>query len=147
MRIFMLKTVDFLKTLLALFVAACALFVFVCARASAFPFLQGERTYYLYSASSQAKIVKEYEFFDTFFVQGESVFMEVEREEVFLQELLEKLNAKILFTEQVEGTTSYYCYAKGLKEGVQINGRTVNLHIAVKSGTAVVGTPIIFGGY
>ncbi len=74
---------------------------------------------------------------------GESVFYEGNR----LQELAEKFEAKLLFTEKACGVTNYYCYSPKLRDFVYLSGCAVNLHIAVSEDRTAVGTPLIFGGF
>lgn len=74
---------------------------------------------------------------------GESVRYDGDRYE----ELAETFQARLLFTEEVDGVRNYYMYSPFLRQGVQINGYTVNLHIAVREGKTAAGTPLIFGGY
>ena len=147
MQVFRIRFKDTIKAFFACFAAAGICFYFMCARGSAFPFLKGERTYYLYSPSSQAVIAKEYSLKDYFSLKGESVFILTEEPKRGIKKILKELNATVLFEEEVDGVRSYYCRARGLFKGIQINGVTVNLHIAVKENSVVVGTPIIFGGY
>lgn len=62
------------------------------------------------------------------------------------QAYLEKVNGKVLFTEELTDSVNYYCEAN-LPYSVELYGKTVNLHICVKDGSVTIGTPIIFGGY
>lgn len=61
-------------------------------------------------------------------------------------ELLEKVNGKILFSEQLSDSVNYYCSAD-LPYSVTLYGQKVNLHICVKADSVTVASPIIFGGY
>lgn len=76
-------------------------------------------------------------------VGGESALYAGERAE----ELLEAFRARVLFMESAAGTVSYYCHSPFLGEGVLLNGKEVNLHIAVGEGRTAAGTPLIFGGF
>ena len=147
MRIFWIRFKDAVKTFFACLVAAGVCFFLMCARGSAFPFLKGERTYYLYSPSSQAVIAKEYSLKDYFRLKGESVVVWTQKPKNVMEEIVKELKATVLFEEEVDGVHSYYCRAHGLFKGVQVNGVFVNLHIVVKENSVAVGTPIIFGGY
>lgn len=63
------------------------------------------------------------------------------------ENVLSSLGATVLFTEQVCGVTSYYAVAD-LPFAVELNGKTVNLQVAVREdGSVKVGSPIIFGAY
>lgn len=61
-------------------------------------------------------------------------------------ELLEKVNGKILFSEQLSDSVNYYCSAD-LPYSVTLYGQKVNLHICIKADRVTVASPIIFGGY
>ncbi len=110
--------------------------------------LEGDRTYFLDSPSSQALIKKELSLADLVRVKGECVSFEFEGTKSALSEkILRQYDAELQFTEEVEGVLSYYAYTPLWSDGVQINGHTVNLHIALSKTHCVVGTPIIFGGF
>lgn len=114
--------------------------------ATAFPQVQGERTYYLRSQSSQALIKNRLSPLDFSLMEGESVsfsytdILEVEK-------LMQDFQAQVLFTENVGGTTSYYCYSPHMRSGVRLGEYFVNLHIAVRGDRCAVGSPMIFGGF
>ncbi len=61
-------------------------------------------------------------------------------------ELLEKVNGKILFSEQLSDSVNYYCSAD-LPYSVTLYDQKVNLHICVKADSVIIASPIIFGGY
>lgn len=111
--------------------------------------LSGERVFYLDDSSSQGVRKEELSILDVFRVEGESVrFARTEETEVALVErILDTYGAKVLFSETVCGTTSYYCYTGAWQNGIDLNGTTVNLHIAVSENVCAVGTPIIFDGF
>lgn len=111
--------------------------------------LEGERTYYLYSPSSQAQMKDALTFTDAFFLTGESVRFSVaaEDKENLVEEIAELFRAELVAKESVSGVTSYYLYSTNLRGGVRVQGRKVNLHIAVSGDSCAVGTPIIFGGF
>ena len=111
--------------------------------------IQGERIFYLDSNSSQALRKTELELKDYARITGESVrFARGEKSvDEVAQEIVSKYNAEILFTEEAAGVTSYYCYTKAWTRGIVLEGKTVNLHIAVAETQCAVGTPIIFHGF
>ncbi len=110
--------------------------------------LQGERVYYLDSASSQGLIAEKLSFLSFYRLKGESVRFDLEKpaKEV-LEEITEMYNAEVLFVEEVDGVASYYCHTSDWTGGVRINGQAVNLHLAISKEQCAVGTPIIFGGF
>ena len=117
--------------------------------------IEGERIYFLDSASSQGLRKESLSFVDLTRVKGECVFTEVSTydggryltKEGIAQEIATRYDAKILFTEEVDGVVSYYAYTTRWQDGLYINGVKVNLHIAVGKGNLAVGTPIIFDGF
>lgn len=121
--------------------------------------VDGEREFYLYSASSQAVIRSRLDFFDLPFLKGECVTVKTDVGKSINDRLLrareevEKFGGVIVLEENVGGMYSLYCYfpkSSGLYDGVFVGGEkggVVNLHIAVSPSRTVVGSPIIFGGY
>ena len=141
---------NFIKLSLALVFALALCFFVKTAQISKLSFLPGERAYYLDSASSSSLIKTELAVWDVFRVQGESVcFTLTAEKENFAHSIVESLGGEILFTEEVCGAISYYAYIPKWGKGISINGKKINLHIAVSTdGKACkVGTPIIFGGF
>lgn len=142
---------QFLKAAAALAGALLsALFVYLMHSST---FAGGESTYYLYSASSQAEIRSTLSLADLAHLKGESaVYVGVQSEtgesaEEVVKRITAAYRAEICFVEEIGGTASFYCYSGDLKDGVILNGKKVNLHIAVRADSVAVGTPIIFGGY
>ena len=122
-----------------------------------FTFLQGEllsklgaraanATYFINSPTCLAREKQSLTIFDLPYVEGEQVRYDIKSED-FLQNTLESLAAVVLWTEEVDGVTSYYAKSDRLSKSVLISGALVNLHIAIKENEIVVGTPIIFGSY
>ncbi len=142
---------QFFKNICIIGLCALLFCLFACVSVEKFPFLEGERTYYLNGKSSQALMKPSLDFSDCFHVQGESVVVRLGNEsgEAFAKELIACYDGEILLEERVGELTSYYAYSPKLGEGVVIGGKKVNLHVAfaLEKGEAVVGSPIIFGGY
>ena len=138
------KLTAFLRFICALFVCGVILLPVCLLSFSVFPF-EREKEYYLYSFSSQANIVTDPTPLDLLFVTGESA--RIKTEEANLDELLSFYDAKVLFTENVDGAVSYYCYSPKLKSPVVLDCKSVNLHIIVKDKEIVLGSPVVFGGY
>ncbi len=139
---------SFLKTAAAA-AAAClvAAFLFVMYFSA---FTGGEKCYYLYSASSQAETKEALTFGELFFVRGESRVYRLEEGEdafAFAESIAEKYGAELVFEESAGGTVSRYYASAALKGGIVLNGKLVNLHIAVRNASVAVGTPVIFGGW
>ena len=72
----------------------------------------GETTVYLDSASSNAKIIKASEMEFKHNIKGESCFID---KSVDVDKILNEFNAKVVFIEEIDGTTNYYCYSKQIK--------------------------------
>ena len=106
--------------------------------------LRGERNFYVYSASSQAKMQTALQPLDVFFKTGESVWLD---EPIDAYALMQYFNAEVVYIERVGDTVSYYGFSPDLPRGIVLQGKAVNLHIAVSPRGCAVGTPIIFGGY
>ena len=125
------------------------------ANISRFSALEGERTFFLGSASSQALIKTELRLSDLNKVKGECVSFALEDYEggmYLLSEdiasaIAEEFDAKILFKETCANVTSYYCYTPRWQDTILIEGQPINLHVAVSNERCAVGAPIIFGGF
>ncbi|MDE6356214.1 MAG: hypothetical protein K2L67_03120 [Clostridia bacterium] len=62
------------------------------------------------------------------------------------EQIIKKLNAKVIAKEELCGSVNYYCKAN-LPYAVELYGTEINLHVSEKNGSVKVGSPIIFGGY
>ncbi len=116
---------------------------------SAFPQIKGERTFYLYSASSQARQKENITLAELSWVRGESVRFTIDEGagETLVKELLEECGGEIVLVEEACGVLSYYCYTPSISRRTFVEGKPVNLHIALTKTQAAVGSPIIFGGF
>ena len=142
-------------------VTAACLFALICcvgiryANVTKLSALEGERTYYLDSASSQGLRKDTLSVRDLYRVKGESVsFSMLDKEEGMCaskedlaQSIADMYQAKILFIEEVCGIVSYYGYTPIWQDGILVEGKRINLHVAIGDEVCVVGTPIIFGGF
>ena len=120
--------------------------------------IEGERMYFLDSASSQALRKNMLTLQDIGRLKGECVRVTFSEKEggryvlkedydALAQEIAGKYKAKILFIEEIDGTVSYYAFTPLWSDGIAVNGQRINLHIAVKETGYAVGTPLIFDGY
>ena len=98
------------------------------------------------SNSSNGQIVyadsKTYPFISG--IYGESVT--INKEDFALQDFLSNMQAKIIFTEQIDEGISYYAYSPTIKYRTKIKNKIINLHVFVGAGVKV-GSPIIFGSF
>ncbi len=138
------RAVEFVKWLGSLLLAFVVFLSIAVLSASAFP-LEGKKEYYLYTSSSQAVIKSDVSILDLPFVRGESV--RINSADGVLEDVFIKYSARIVRVEEFAGGVSYYCYSPKVKKGIVIEGVAINLQIAVKGESLVLGTPIIFGGY
>ena len=63
-----------------------------------------------------------------------------------LEGFLKGINGNVVFVEELSDSVNYYCTAD-LPYSVNLYGKTINLHVCVRSDTVKVASPIIFGGY
>lgn len=59
--------------------------------------------------------------------------------------LLARNDIKTVFAEIVDGVTFYYCYTPSIIKFKTVDGRKINLCIAIKKDGAVIGSPLIKG--
>lgn len=67
--------------------------------------------------------------------------------ETNVDDILNKLKAKIIRTEQVDEITIYYAYSPCLLKRERLFGENINLMIAITPSKIVVGSPLIKGSY
>ncbi len=150
MRIFIWKLKEFLRSCFAVMVILLCGAVLLLANVSRFPFLSGERVFYLNSASSQGLRSQKIELSQIFDAKGESVCISVSDEtqaQAVVAEVFDRLRAEVLLTERACGVTSYYGYTAEFADGIYIEGMKINLHVAVCGNRLIVGSPIIFDGF
>ena len=144
-----------IRVLLALAVSAACFLCFSAANAVKLP-IDGDRRFYLYSASSQAVVRARLSLGELPFLKGESVTVQTDYEKsvkdrIFsAREEVEQRGGVIVLEECAGGVYSLYCYLPedfGLYDGIFVDGNLVNLHIAISKTRTAVGSPIIFGGY
>ena len=107
----------------------------------------GAYTFYCGTSSADCKVVtvKSFAAFEKLRLKnvcGEST----DYENLDLESFLESVGGKVLFTEEFTDGVNYYCSAD-LPYSVNLYGKEINLHVAVRGDTARVASPIIFGGY
>ena len=64
-----------------------------------------------------------------------------------VQEIFDKFDVKVLFSEVAENVTCYYGYSKIFPYKKEIYGKTINVHVAVEGDRITFGTPIIYGSF
>jgi len=98
-----------------------------------------------YSSSSEIINVNALTYRFIFSKKGESA--SIERDKFNLSDFLSSMNAKIIFTEQVEDRNIYYAYSPSIKYLKVIGDKKINLQICVKTDSVKVGSPLIFGSF
>ena len=111
---------------------------------------EGSHDFYLYSKSSQSKIITlseseaDYFFYFKRDLKGECVvFYDIER----VENLLLDLSATKIFTEKGEDFYCEYYYSPKISNCLFINGEKVNLHVSYSNNNIRVATPLIFGSF
>ena len=112
----------------------------------------GTRHFYLDGASSRAIMKSSLSVKDVRRVKGESVSFANENNEcadTLAEKYMQKYDASLIIKEECADVDCYYAYTGNWTEYVLVDGKAVNLHIAVsKDGKRVtLGYPIIFGGF
>ncbi len=112
--------------------------------------VEGDYTFYLNSASSNAQIItvpfddaKEMKK-NLKNVCGESVtttrMSEIEKE-------IQRLNAQLLFSEKVDNIIINYYYSDKISAYKTVNGYKINLQTAINDNVITIGSPLIFGSF
>ena len=118
-------------------------------------FEKGVHTYYLYSSSSNAKIIScnisDNLKLGSLCVKGESLYLPFQNGESMVNEYIEQLlkayNAKNQVIEKGNFGDGEYYYSNKIPTFVIINGRRVNVHVVKGTSGITIGTPLIFGSF
>ena len=111
---------------------------------------EGSHTFYLYSKSSNAKIVTLSEENASNFLylksnlKGESVIFYNKNK---VASLINELRARKIFIESGDDFHCEYYYSNKINDYVILKGKKVNLHVCYSKDYISVGTPIIFGSF
>ncbi len=148
-RIAVWKIMSVLKTWIAIALVFATFVLVAGLNVCRFSAIEGERTFYLDSASSQGLRKQTLCFSDIFRIRGESVRFRTNglSAEAIANKLAEEYDAKIFLREEVGGVISFYAYTERWSDYVVVAGRKINLHIAVNADMGTLGSPIIFDGY
>lgn len=148
-RIAVWKMVNVLKTWAAIALIFVAFALVAGVNVCRFSAVEGERTFYLDSASSQGLRKQTLCFSDIFRIRGESVRFPTNglSAEEIANKIAEEYDAEILLREEVCGVISFYAYTESWSDYVLVEGQKINLHIAVNADMGTLGSPIIFDGY
>ncbi len=98
-----------------------------------------------YSQSNQLQTIDKSQFKFVLGVKGESFTIDVK--DFCLEDFLTKIDGDICFIENLENVVCYYGYSKKVKYLEMINGKIINVHIAISKSYVKVGFPIIYGSF
>ena len=134
---------------LALVVAVILAFSLVGEKSLIFN-IEGDYTFYLNSASSNAKIITV-SYDDAKEIKkslknvcGESVTTTSKEE---IEKEIQRLNAQLVFSEKVDNIIINYYYSDKISAYKTINGHKINLQTAINENIITIGSPIIFGSF
>ena len=115
-------------------------------RSMPFSDAEGDVEYYLDSASSTCVIASDatLDFNSSFRIKG-SCAKSVS--ESYIEGKLKSMSAKKVLEERVGNTVSTYYYTNKIWGYKLINGKKVNIHVAICGENAAIGSPMIFGAY
>ena len=131
------------KTIIALSLIFLCVLTWTQLTLGVFDAFEGKRTYFAINPSSNACIVNgDADFLFAF--TGETI--EIDRA-IYYKTILKHFDAQLVFFEQTEDGTSYYAYSPKIRYQTLISGKLINLHVHVKNGRTVIGSPIIFGSF
>ena len=77
--------------------------------------------------------------------KGESVC--IEKQTFDLHTFLLEMRASVIFSEIVDGKTSYYAYSPKIKYMQKVKNRNINLHVVIGENSVKVGSPVIYGSF
>jgi len=65
----------------------------------------------------------------------------------YVNKLIKKLNAKVIFCEEVNSVKVMYLFSNNFKEYKVVNNKKVNFQLAYKNNNLTVGYPLIYGSF
>lgn len=104
-------------------------------------------TVYLNDGSSMASRVKLNSPIYPFMAKVKGESCKLKKDGFSIDEFFKERNAAILFIEDLDGITCYYGYSEDVKFNALVDGKKVNLQVAVAENSVTVGSPIIFGSF
>ena len=97
----------------------------------------GDKDFVYLSPTEAKKCLKKYQTYS----------LQFNLENVTLQELLKLLAGKVLFCQALEDLEIYYCYTPFEQNCVYMDGKKVNMQVAISDEKIVAGFPLILTGY
>ena len=104
-------------------------------------FLKGENLIMVINGKSSGEFL-EYKSFSNY----EGLFTSLDKSYNYL-ELVDNLDAKFVKCEELNGCKNLYFYTNKLPKREVIDGKLINLHVAISEDKISIGTPLIYGGY
>ncbi len=94
---------------------------------------------------NSVKKVSKGEYIWCFGIKGESCV--IEGQKFCLSDFFKQLNADELFSEKVGEIMVYYAFSPQIKYRERVQGKTVNLQVAISKDYVKVGSPLIYGSF
>lgn len=135
----------FKKFLVSIFVVIILGFLWFSSQTPIFSKYTNKREIYLSPYSSTPVVVDGINHYLTFIKYGEACIFTCEN--FNLDTFLNEYNAKMLFSECVEGKLCVYAYSPKLKYRQNVKGEIINLHVVISDKVIKVGSPLIYGSY
>lgn len=127
--------------------ALCALFVFVYSAAGIFLLVPKADKYIIYADGSETEFDGGGEALERYFSKKEDGFGIKFSSQKKAFELVEMLSAKMIYSENVAGRNIFYFRSPYVRPGVTVRGEKINIQVSVSDSCAIVGFPLILGGY
>ena len=127
--------------MLKYFLAIMLVFITSCIYLLKVPFIANSTTQTCVNGKSSGSFIN-----GLTFTQNDGCFITLTSEKE-CENFLRDLNLKKVHYEEVNGVKNYYYFTNKLFKKEVINGKSVNIHIAVSSDKISLGYPIIYGGY
>ena len=132
-----------LKNTLIISLFSLIIFVF---GANSMPLYNKNCTVAVNSSSGAFYQTSSFSFKDAFLSDGASATYPLNYD--YTSKIINYYNAKLVTKSALEGyCNNYYYYTPSLPNSVVINGKKVNVHIAVSDNCVTVGYPIIYYAY
>ena len=104
------------------------------------PFISANTTTCV-NGKSSGQFVNFPAFYDN---DGYSVVLDSETQAV---NFLNSYKCELVYIESVNGIQNYYFFSQNLAKKQVLNGKTVNVHLAVNGERIILGYPLIYGSY
>ena len=111
-------------------------------------YFSGEYTAYTASSSGENCVDLGFCYINSKPVTKDLVGESIVVKDLEIASAIKTLNAKVIKTEYLDnGTTVIYAYTNLINNNVKVEGKRVNLQIAIKDEVTVLGWPLILGSF